>query len=65
MEVASLFGSYQGDRAALFMIHTAHLQWRRGLEKVAQTHAVKKSTSKYADSVENFISFVFFAEMLI
>ena len=35
--IASLFGSYQGDRAALLRIHTAHLQWRRGLEKVAQT----------------------------
>ena len=33
---AALFGSYQGDWAAPFWIHTAHLQWRRGLEKVAQ-----------------------------
>ena len=31
------FSSYVGDLAALFWIHTALLQWRRGLEKVVQT----------------------------
>ena len=36
MEQPSLFGSYQSDWTALLRILTAHLQWRRGLENVAQ-----------------------------
>ena len=35
--IAFLFGSCQGDREAILRIHTAHLQWEMGQEKVAQT----------------------------